>query len=263
MRPRVVSPPPARVALFSDVDGTLLDTRDRLALGADTVATWHPQIELILASSRTLAELVRLQRRLGLTGPLVAENGAIVSFPAGWRGTMSSRREVIALGAPAATLVPRIHAAARRAGVRVMNQKQLLPDRGRSLRRSHSVCLRDWPGEDAGRFLAILQREGLEASRSGTWITITSGPHKGTGARAVLDRARRLGARFRHTVAIGNAANDGPLLSAVRHRFAVRNPRRGHDPALLALAGVHPLSSSGARAWREALPLILALAGGH
>lgn len=259
MRPRVVSPPPARVALFTDVDGTLLDARDRLAIDAATVNALRGRVELILTSSRTLAELARLQRRLGLVGALIAENGAVVSFPAGWRGSRSRRREILALGARAAALVPRVHAAAAAAGVRVVNQKQLLPDRGRSLRRGHSVCLRDWRGPAAERFLAALRRAGLEATRSGTWITITSGPHKGTGVRAVLARARRLGAPFRQTVAIGNAANDAPLLAAARRRYAVRNPRRGHDPALLAIAGVDPLPSSGSRAWR-ALMRRLALA---
>jgi hypothetical protein len=75
--------------------------------------------------------------------------------------------------------------------------------------------------------------------------------------RAVLDRAHAQQARFTMTVAIGNAANDVSLLIAAGVRFSVRNPRRGHDPELRKLAGVNLLSSSGQRAWREALDLIL------
>lgn len=257
MRPSSVRAPLPRIALFSDVDGTLLDASDRLALTPRDVARLAPHAELILASSRTLAELAVIQRRLGVTGALVAENGAVVSFPARWRGTRGRRRDVVALGDRAATLVPHIHRAAARAGVQIVNQKQLLPDRGRSLRRSHSVCLLDWQGTDADGFLVALRRAGLEASRSGTWITITSGPHKGTGVRAVLARARQAGARFHRAVAVGNAANDRPLLAAVTDRFAIRNPGRGHDRELIDLPGVVPLASSGRRAWRDLLALIL------
>ena len=245
-----------QIALFSDVDGTLLDGNDRLAITPGDVAGISVHAELILASSRTLVELGAIQRRLGLVAPLVAENGAVVSFPPHWRGSSSRRRAVLALGQPGATLVARIHRAAAAAGVRVVNQRQLLPDRGRSLRRGYSVCVRDWRGASARTFLACLKRAGLEATRSGVWITITSGPHKGTGARAVLARARQLRAPFTRIIAVGNAANDRPLLAAARERFVIRNPRQGHHPELVALPQVTRLSASGARAWREALTII-------
>ena len=246
-----------RIALFSDVDGTLLDASDRLALTPQDVAKFVAHVELILASSRTLAELGAIQRRLGISGPMIGENGAVVSFPARWRGTPSTRREIVVLGDRPSDIVPRIHRCAAAVGVRVMNQKQLLPDRGRALRRAHSVCLRDWRGKSAERFLECLAKSGLEATRSGRWITITSGPHKGTGARTVLARARKLGAGYARVVAVGNAPNDRALLGAARERFTIRNPRQGHHPAL-DLPDAIPLSSSGRRAWRELLQLILA-----
>ncbi|HEX6316662.1 MAG TPA: HAD hydrolase family protein [Gemmatimonadaceae bacterium] len=253
MRPSALREPWPRIALFSDVDGTLLDARDRFALTPDEVLRMAPDVELILSSSRTVAELAVLQRRLGLAGPLIAENGAVIAFPARWRGSASTRREVVPLGQPAVGLVPRIHRCAERVGVSVVNQKRLLPDGGRSLRRGYSVCLLDWPGPSAERFIRCLAREGLEGSRSGTWITITSGPHKGTGVRAILARARELGAPFTRVVAVGNAANDRPLLAAARTRFVIRNPRMGHDADLVDLPGVTLLRTSGRRAWRDLL----------
>lgn len=257
MRPRTLRAASLpRVALFSDVDGTLLDASDRLALTPGRVSTIAARVELVLASSRTLAELAVLQRRLGLSAALVAENGAVVSFPARWRGSRSTRREVLTVGDKTATLVPVIHRCAAAVGVRVINQKFFLPDRGRSLKRSHSVCLQNWSGETSKRFLDLLHENGLDATRSGRWITVTRGANKGTGVRAVLDRARQLGAPFRQTVAIGNAANDVSLLEAARLRLSVKN-RTGHHPELRNLPGVHLLSSSGARGWQEVLDLIL------
>jgi predicted mannosyl-3-phosphoglycerate phosphatase (HAD superfamily) len=144
------------------------------------------------------------------------------------------------------------------AGVSVVDQRDLLPDQARSLRRGYSICIRDWAGPGAERFLETLRWDGLEATRSGKWITVTGGADKGTGARAVLSRAARQDAPFAWTVGIGNATNDMPLLVATEGRFAIRNPRRGHQSELLDLPAVTPLSSSGVRAWREALTDILA-----
>lgn len=246
-----------RIALFSDVDGTLLDANDRLAITAKDVARIAPHVELILASSRTLVELGDVQRRLELVGPLIAENGAVMSFPPRWRGKGSRGRETLVLGDSVAILRPRVKRCAATAGVSIVDQRDILPDRGRSLKREFSVCVRDWSGPGSERFLAALQQDGLMATRSGTWITITLGADKGIAARAVLAHAERRGAGFERSVAIGNAANDQSLLAATHGRFAIRNPRRGHHEELLVLPDVIPLSTSGARAWRVALDRIL------
>ncbi len=180
-----------------------------------------------------------------------------LSFPPRWRGASSTRTEVLVLGDSAAQLRPRVKRCALEAEVSVVDQRDLLPDQARALRREYSVCVRDWAGLGAEQFLDALHRDGLSATRSGKWITITKGADKGTAARAVLERATRIGAPFQTTVAIGNAANDAPLLAVTEGRYAIRNPRRGHQAELLDLADVKPLASSGARAWREALGTIL------
>jgi len=257
MRPRRVPPDLAPIALFSDVDGTLLDDRGRLALRREQVARLRGRADIILVSSRTLVELAAIHRALGLTGPLLAENGAVLRIPARWRTARPLAPRTLAIGAPVARIRPLVRRAAGAAGVEIVDQRDLLPDRGRSLRRTHSVCLRNWAGADAERFLRALRREGLVASRSGTWITVTRGPNKGTGVRALLALARRRGAAYDVTVAIGNEANDAPLLAAADRRFAIRNPGRGHHPDLLALANVTPLPASGTRAWRTTLSMIL------
>ena len=252
---RATLPP---IALFSDVDGTLLDASDRLAISAAGVARLAPKAELILASSRTLVELGDIQRRLEVKGPLIAENGAVVYVPPRWRGGGSSRRELLTLGDTWAEVRRRVERCAEKVGVEIAFQRDLLPDGARTLKRGYSVCVRDWSGPDAERFLKALRGERLRATRSGRWITVTRGADKGTAVRAVLALARKRGAPFRWTVAIGNAANDQALLAAARGRFAIRNPRRGHHADLLELPEVTPLTASGQRAWREVFATILA-----
>jgi mannosyl-3-phosphoglycerate phosphatase len=249
------------VALFTDVDGTLMDSRSRLAITPETAAALRPDIDLILASSRTLAELAPIQRRLGIVAPLIAENGAKIWLPAQWRGSGFRAARVVAIGHPVARLRPRVKRCAARARVTIVDQNDLLADRGRSIRRTHSVCIRNWRGADSERFLAALAEDGLLASRSGAWITVTLGADKGGALRAILALAARRGAGYSRSVAIGNEANDAPLLAAADRRFAIRNPRQGHAPQLLALPDVHALSASGARAWREALAMVHSTGG--
>lgn len=258
MRPGSLSPDTLpRIALFSDVDGTLLDSSDRLAISSSDVSRIAPHAELILASSRTLVELADIQKRLAIVAPLIAENGAVVSFPAQWRGGSNSRREVQVFGEPWEKIWPRVQRCAERAGVHVIRQRDLVPDHAVTLQRAYSVCVRNWVGEDAERFLSVLRRERLVATRSGTWITVTSRADKGTGARAVLKYAKKLRAPYKSSVGIGNESNDQALLESTDVRFAIRNPRRGHHDDLLGIPDVTPLASSGARAWRVALTKIL------
>lgn len=259
MRPGFLRAAPfPRIALFSDVDGTLLDANDRLAITAKDVERMDPHVELILASSRTLVELGAIQRRLGIGGAMIAENGAAVAFPPHWRGSRNEHVETVVLGDTAAALRPRVQRIAREVGISIVDQEDLLPDHALALERRFSVCVRDWAGLGAEQFLDALHHDGLAATRSGRWITITRGADKGTGVRAVLAQAGQVGNPFEGTIAIGNAANDAPLLAATEGRYAIRNPRRGHQAELLDLARVRPLASSGARAWREALSTILA-----
>jgi hypothetical protein len=190
------------VVCFSDVDGTLMDERERLIIDRDDAAGFASFMELVLTSSRTLVELARIQRRLGLVAPLIGENGAVVGLPPRWRGGRSPglRRvggrsmQVIPLGQPAVTVRSRTRRCARAASVRIVEQRDLLPDRGRSLRRTHSVCVRNWRGPAAERFLAAL-RDAFRAvdhdyRRCGQGRRCPRGPCHGGAARCTVPVVR-------------------------------------------------------------------------
>ncbi|MBE0618185.1 MAG: HAD-IIB family hydrolase, partial [Proteobacteria bacterium] len=78
MRRAATTPPPGIV--FSDLDGTLLDHESygwepaRPALRALRQAG----VPLVLCSSKTRAEMLEVQHRLGVTGPFIPENGGAV-----------------------------------------------------------------------------------------------------------------------------------------------------------------------------------------
>jgi mannosyl-3-phosphoglycerate phosphatase len=265
MPPRAPTPSTGarpQAILFSDVDGTLLDDRDRLAINAHFVVAFAPRVELVLTSSRTIPELLELQQRLALTAPLIAENGALVAFPPAWRGARqnSTRRvagtplRVAALGHSAARLRPVVRRCAARLDIPLVEQRDTLPDQGRAIGRTHSILLRQSvPPARWKAFQTLLQKRGLEATHSGRWLAITRGADKASAARYLLARARRLHAPFALAAAVGNAENDISLLAAVERPFVIRNPRHGHDSALAALPRAHLLQATGIAGWREAL----------
>lgn len=248
--------------LFSDVDGTLLDEEGRYAVTPRQVGEFASCVELVLTSSRTIPELLEIQRDLGLRGPLIAENGALLSFPPGWRGTRvgTPRRiagedlRVVALGERAARLRPIVRRCAARVGVRPVEQRDTLPDLGRAIGRTHSILLREnAPPRQWAEFQSLLGDRGLDASHSGRWLAVTKGADKGTGARFLLALAARRGAPYGVAAAVGNAENDIALLAAVERPFVIRNPRQGHDPALASLPRAHLLRAVGIAGWPEAL----------
>ena len=71
--------------VVTDLDGTLLDHDDySWEPAAECVATLaEHEVPLILASSKTLAEMRRLAGELELSQPLIVENGAAVAWPEG------------------------------------------------------------------------------------------------------------------------------------------------------------------------------------
>ncbi|CAI2531932.1 Putative mannosyl-3-phosphoglycerate phosphatase [Serratia ficaria] len=80
--------PNQHLLIFTDLDGSLLD-HDSYSWRAaqpwlDRLAA--AQTPLIIATSKTAAEVAPLRQRLGLQQqPFIAENGAQTVFPAGWR----------------------------------------------------------------------------------------------------------------------------------------------------------------------------------
>lgn len=76
------------IVIVSDVDGTLLDANGKLpappaflrGLLVNVGRAHASRVALALASSRTLAELLVLQRVLGIAGPCIAEDGGMIAM---------------------------------------------------------------------------------------------------------------------------------------------------------------------------------------
>lgn len=246
--------------LFSDVDGTLLDRHGTYAMTGVELAQFRAQVSVVLASSRTVLELSRNQRDLGLEGPVVAENGAVVALP--WSDALADigvpeaidGRDwcVVAVGAPAPELRAEARAAAESLGVSFVDQGEVEPGLGRR----YSLALRPGSGRDASSLDALadrLRRLGRSVASGGSWLCVTGGADKGRGMRTVLDCLQRLACPYGLVAAVGDGDNDVPLLLAAERRFVIGHDDGTWHPALRALPGADCVPVPGIAGWREVI----------
>jgi len=71
------------VIIFSDLDGTLLDHYTYKSTEALPIIAQlnSAQVPIVLTTSKTLAEVISIQKNLNIKAPLIIENGAAVLFP--------------------------------------------------------------------------------------------------------------------------------------------------------------------------------------
>lgn len=220
-----------RGVIFSDVDGTFLDEAGAVPFPRawlDAVAlSWR----VIFASSRTSADLLGLQERLGWRDWAIAEDGSVLVSPAGKEEILGTHRSEIVdrarqVGAwgQVAEMVP-VTAGARVASV-------LLP--------RHVA-----EAPEFAEFREKILSAGLRCSPGGRWATLTGGSSKGEAARVLTARLQ-----LHDTVAVGNDLNDQSLFRSVARAFVIRNAD-GHHPRLAAVPGATLLQSPGPGGWKE------------
>ncbi|MWB78629.1 HAD hydrolase family protein [Pseudooceanicola sp. 216_PA32_1] len=247
--------------VFSDLDGTLLDhaTYDwspaRPAL--DRLAALD--VPVVLASSKTAAEIAPLRREMGLERwPAIVENGAGL-LPAGQGadapGPEYPRLRAVLKGLPE-TLRAGFEGFGDWSDAEVARRTGLPPESARLARIRAFSEPGIWGGDDAGRdaFVAALAAQGVSARLGGRYLTLSFG---GTKADRMAELATSLG-RTR-MVALGDAPNDAEMLTTADIGVVIANP---HGPGLPELPGeaagrIRRSTKTGPAGWNEMiLPLV-------
>ncbi len=271
--------------IATDIDGTLLDHDAQLPFPAKA---WRQAIDqlgarvagctLAFASSRTLDELVVLQRALGVRGPCIAEDGAVLALDAHqatdariahlpWDDVRTYGRRTLHIWTRAQ------HAASLRAmmgdidAVQRADASQLdaaaLSALGfrsvgairRALHVRHHSLLIDPTrlfGDEQHAIRIAAAARGLQLRRGGRWLTLADTAGKGT-ALMLMRHLFELCSVSPNVVAIGNEENDLSLLQKAELAFVIRNPTRGPHPALAAIPGAVVLDTEGPGGWLEML----------
>jgi mannosyl-3-phosphoglycerate phosphatase len=264
---RVLREPDSRLEgqalLFvSDLDGTLLDDRYRFdaarpALEALTAAG----ATLVLASSKTRAEMEPLVENLGLSCPLIVENGGAILLP-----SQDGGYETVAIGIEHDTLRRALVEIGLEVGVAVRGFSSFdaeavafltgldVEGARRALSREHDEPFVLSDERKAASLAAAAERRGLQVTRGGRFFHLTGDTDKGRA----LEQLFALIGRPRQVVGLGDARNDLPLLAVVDRPIVIPRANGEVDPALeSALPRAEVAPAAGPAGWNHAVHVVL------
>jgi mannosyl-3-phosphoglycerate phosphatase len=217
------SPP---LIVFTDLDGTLLDHHDyawqAAAPALDRLR--ELRIPVIIASSKTAAEIAPLRQEIGFADcPAIVENGA-GQLPAGAQpdGMVDDYTRLrAALDALPAPLRASFQGFGDMSGAEVADITGL-PLNNAALARQRAFSepgLFHGTDEDRQTFVQTLAASGIQARHGGRFLTLSFG---GTKADQMAMIAAHYGTP--PTVALGDAPNDTEMLETADHGFVIANP---------------------------------------
>jgi mannosyl-3-phosphoglycerate phosphatase len=268
-----------RYVVVTDVDGCLLD--HATCVHEQSAAAIHRLealgIPIILCSSKTRAELERLQQELGLADPFIAENGGALFIPHEYfpfsppGAVRRGGYDVVEFGKPRREVVKRLRETADRERVPIatfseMSVQEVADSCGLSLAEARLAKLREYdepfrlvsPDDMALRRLRrSLASAGLVCLHGSRHEHVTAGAHKGLAA-AML---RRCCLRVRADtvfVGLGDGLDDVELLGAVDRPVVVRGADERTTAKVASLVrGARVTTSRGPAGWAEAVWALL------
>lgn len=249
-----------RLVIFSDLDGTLLD-HESYSFSAALPALGRLKrlnIPIILASSKTAAELHRIQEAMGLTAyPAIIENGAGLI---GLDGDDLPGPDYTALRQHLDGLPSDLRAGFT--GFGDMTDETVAKVTGLTLSDAAMARSRHfsepglWSGsaQRKSEFLSALKSCGVHAREGGRFLTLSFGHTKASQMDVVKARLNPA-----TTLALGDAPNDVEMLEAADYAFIIRNP---HRPVLPALPGeasgrIARTKETGPEGWNRAVNCLL------
>lgn len=262
MRPGTQAPtdrPP--LIVFTDLDGTLLD-HDTYSF-----APARPALDrlsalkapVILASSKTAAEMIDLRAKMDLTTfPAIVENGAGV-LPA-QTDALPDGSAYDALRVALDTLPDDMRSAFR--GFGDMTHEEISDVTGLPPEAARKAATRAfsepglWTGTDAQRaaFIKALAKHGITARMGGRFLTLGHGATKADQMRAIADHYGNP-----PSIALGDAPNDIEMLNAATIGVIIANPAHTPLPAQPgeAKGTIIRTTAPGPTGWAEAMTRLI------
>ena len=250
--------------VVTDLDGSLLDHH---SYRWDAAEEWlellqRHNIPLVICSSKTAAEILPLQKKLGIDGaPFIAENGALVQLDPTER--MRIPADSIAYAALCQTLSV-LQSKYRFTGFHDFTDRDVSAmtglseaDAALSRQRDASEVLVWRDSEEAFEaFRAELAALNLTLTQGGRfWHVMPAGSGKGEALRWLL---HQLEGEPRITVGLGDGPNDGPMLDTVDYAVVIKGYSK--TPVSLQrqdLSHIYHTTHYGPEGWCEGLDYFL------
>jgi mannosyl-3-phosphoglycerate phosphatase len=255
--------------VISDLDGTLLDSNDYSFTAAATAleALRRRAGCLVLASSKTRAEMEPIRLRLSHEGPFIVENGGALYIPRGLfyvspeEALSRGDYAIIQFGTPYTTLRAALKdiavaLATELKGFGDLSGEEVMELTGLNRREAMLAKQREYDEpfvlSHAG-LIESVRREaavrGLTCTQGGRFYHLLGQHDKGDACRFLLQgcRGQRAARQGRvYSIGIGDSANDLPMLAAVDLPILVQRPDGSYDstvqlPNLIRAPGIGPV----------------------
>ena len=259
-----MSKPLPKFVLFTDLDGTMLDSVTYSYEKALPLIELLKQnsVPIVFCSHKTRAEQEVYRQELGIPDPFIVENGGAIFIPQGYF-TFSfdydgdlGEYQVIDLGMPYAEIRRILERV--RAGVGVdfrgfgdMSAEEVAKDAGLDLEAARRAKKREYDEtvkpvdnpEEMNKVLKAIKKAGLNYTHGGRYYGVMGANDKGRAVDILAKLFRRKLGQV-ETVGIGDSGNDLPMLAVVDIPVLVQKPGGWWEemdlPRLVRTEGVGP-----------------------
>jgi mannosyl-3-phosphoglycerate phosphatase len=275
---------PTPIAIFTDLDGTLIRHEDYSFAPVKSLLRklQSKRIPVILASSKTRAEIEHYRREMKLVDPFIVENGGAILIPRGYfephylRSYQDRLRKrgnyaCIELGRPykdlikvldeirATTKVPLV-------GFHQMDLDQIVEHTGLERRQARMAARREYdepfliPGDPSPKMVRTVKRlaaqRGCSVVKGGRFYHLTGKSTKGHAVR-VLMRLYRMGRRIQVFIGLGDSENDLSLLESMNVPILMAKPDGTFDATILRRIPSVKRALAGPAGWLQIVSTLL------
>ena len=239
-----MSKPLPKFVLFTDLDGTMLDSVTYSYEKALPLIELLKQksIPIVFCSHKTRAEQEVYRQELGIPDPFIVENGGAIFIPQGYfsfsfdyDGDLGEYR-VIKLGMPYAEIRRMLERVRAEVGVDFrgfgdMSAEEVAKDAGLDLEAARRAKKREYDEtvkpvdnpEEMNKVLKAIKKAGLNYTHGGRYYGVMGANDKGRAVDILAKLFRRKLGQV-ETVGIGDSGNDLPMLAVVDIPVLVQKP---------------------------------------